>query len=389
MAVNVNGDKTTGSDGITYEKGSTLKIIDPEDTRNYESLTDSHEDLLGLSHAGDRCLYTSYIYSKDKDNCNCLSTPIQKLRDGRYEIILKFVDPTVNGRIFDVKLNGVEVLNEFRILRYTSVNYSPLEVIIPFEVRNNHTTLLLKGHSQTKIKKSKILLSFCRGQCSGHKAYIISAIAVRQYPNVIGAPPPPPSITPPPPPPPELTEEEKCKLARDDIRKCKMYPFCRYGNSDHCQHQDTFCSADKLTQIGHCLKPGMWVSVDGDLCHVTRRLLAIRKREDCTVTGNATAINFGDGTVTGSDGLTYVGLPHDISDPDNILSTNEPSRLPVISGVPQEDQNIYNTFVGGSKPNLHGKCAQFRLELEQDGNYLLRLKFAEHIFMEPGKRVNF
>lgn len=163
LAVNVNGVKATGSDNITYQRGSTLTICDPQDTRCYDSLTDSHEDYMGLVHRGDRCLYKSYIYSLHRENCNCLSTPIKRLVDGRYELILKFVDPSLTGRTFDIKLNKVTVLKDFRILRYTSINYKPLEAFIQFEVRDNRTTLILKGHPPSKIKKCKISLAFCRG----------------------------------------------------------------------------------------------------------------------------------------------------------------------------------------------------------------------------------
>lgn len=386
LAVNVNGAKVTGSDGITYQKGSTLKIMDPEDTRNYESLTDSHEDLLGLSHKGDRCLYTSYIYSKNKDNCNCLSTPIQKLRDGRYEVILKFVDPTKVGRTFDVKLNGITVLKEFRILRYTSVNYSPLEAIIQFEVQDDRKTLILRGHPPSKIKKCKILLSFCRGECWDYKAYVINAIAVLQYPYVSGEPPPPPP-PPPPTPPPELSEEEKCRQVGSGLAKCKELVFCRFSASHrNCQHKTEFCYALEFDIAKDCVLPGNWYSVDGDVCKVYHNLSLSVDPENCVVKDVVAAVNLGgDGDVVGSDGFTYTSTPEQILDPNNILSYNRPRQLEHISGINPEDQPIYTTFlVGSGRPQ---QTAKFRIRLKEDGRYQLRLKFAEHIYRVMGQRV--
>lgn len=437
LAVNVNGANTTGSDNIAYERGSKLIIFDEYDTRNYESLTKAHENLLGLSHKGDRCLFASYIYSIHRDNCRCLSTPIQKLVDGKYELILKFVDPTPTGRTFDVKMNGVTVLNEFRILRYTSVNYKPLEVSIKFEVKKNRTILYLKGHPPSKIKNCRFMLSFCRGECSHHRAYIISAIAVIQYPNVTDSmlssliPTTPneasqilqqvsqaltnPSL--------QLSENDTCNLSQE-VTICKSFPYCRYSSRlNKCQHQDVFCSHEKFRQSHYCIIPGKWVAADGDVCLITRRLLFSTSAERCVVIQDVAAINFGSFNpipIAGSDGMSYTSLakmmgpppppnpliliPLPFGDVKEALSTAADtlgiSEIPTlseaaeISGVSRDDQIIYNSFLVGVQPDKIGRCTdpipQLQSKKLEDGVYLMRLRFAEPLpIMLMGVRVNF
>lgn len=390
-AVNVQGVKAVGSDGILYASGLTLKVIDPEGSRKSGRLSPFHLELLGLTHIGDKILYGSYLHSLPSTKPYCLSTPLRKLENGRYDLILKFMDSAEMGRTFDVKLNGITVLKDFRIVRYTGRNYRPLQVIIKFQVVGN--SLQIPDHPSSTIKDHQVLLSFCHGSCTNYIAYAISAFALVQYPlgtRPTPPAPPPPRPPPPPPPPPELTEVEKCREAGADIRKCKELPFCGYSvHLVRCQHKSELCSPENFNQADDCLIPGSWVSVDGDVCKITHELSSASIWENCEIKGVITAVNLGGGTVTASDGITYSGTPPEIEDPYGILSYNEPSRLPHISGIAPEDQDIYNSFVGGTKPHHFGRCAQFPIELEQDGSYLLRLKFAEHIYQELGKRVRF
>lgn len=204
----MNGLRVIGNDSICYATPTSHQLLDPAKSRKSGKLVDFSLGYLKqrTTHSGNLELYSTFYHSDPSPYGPCLSVniPVERV-PGRYDLILKFLDDSDTGRTFDVKLNGITVLEEFNVLRYTNNDpIRPFDVTIRFDVGPGGRTgfrLNLKGLPQSEIKNNQIKLSFCTGNCAPLNAYLINGIAVLEYYNqrkfvshpVSGSQPPPPS----------------------------------------------------------------------------------------------------------------------------------------------------------------------------------------------------
>lgn len=199
FAVNLNGHNLTDVAGIEYLAEGQVPHQDKNAIRVGASYPEEIEEVPQL----DQKLYQDYIYGlRDLDpHGQCITYQFPVKTSGRYELTLRTLEPwfsEAGKRTFNVFLNGVPVLKELDVIRYSVRKGVGVNFIVNFQVLDGGRKMKLKGHSDSFIRGDLMKLALCQGTLStAHNNFVMSAIHVVKFK--------PPCVE-----PPEEEEEEQC-----------------------------------------------------------------------------------------------------------------------------------------------------------------------------------
>lgn len=329
--------------GITYHSEEDAPPIDTEKIRHPGKLQ-KLDDSGNISPANE-ILFTSHIYTNvngdTTGNDNCISYQIPATQDGTFELTLKFVEPTFSKqglRSFHVLLNGVTIMRNLDIVKFSGGRGIPLEIVTTYKISNNGKSLSLLGHSDTKVNGELSRLAFCLGTEPGKNGNI-SASAF----SIVKLGPP---ITSP---------------LRPDV--CPLL------------EQDTT----------YCMIPGQHYAVAGGLCKNPGNSEA--SPENCKPPPDVIlGVNFNGKNHTDSTGVPFTGEEFvKFDDPDKIRRHSRYPENP--TGVAEDDLELFQTQLSGFtvKPGKDS-CITYQVPVSSDGRYALTLKTLEPWYNSEGKR---